>query len=52
MTILEERRRKRMGHIKDIANLADVSISTVSRVLNQDASLSAMEWFATEFDCC
>ena len=32
-----------MATLKDIANLADVSIATVSRVLNQDASLSVTE---------
>ena len=31
------------GYIKDIASLAEVSIATVSRVLNQDESLSVTE---------
>ena len=32
-----------MATLKDIASLANVSIATVSRVLNQDASLSVTE---------
>ena len=32
-----------MATLKDIAKLADVSIATVSRVLNQDESLSVTE---------
>ena len=32
-----------MATLKDIAKLADVSIATVSRVLNQDESISVTE---------
>ena len=32
-----------MATLKDIAKLADVSIATVSRVLNQDENLSVTE---------
>lgn len=32
-----------MATLKDIASLAEVSIATVSRVLNQDESLSVTE---------
>ena len=32
-----------MATLKDIASLANVSIATVSRVLNQDTSLSVTE---------
>lgn len=32
-----------MATLKDIAKLADVSIATVSRILNQDDSLSVTE---------
>ena len=38
-----------MATLKDIASLANVSIATVSRVLNQDTSLSVTEETATEF---
>ena len=36
-------KERRMAKLKDVAKLANVSVSTVSRILNNDTSLSVTD---------